>query len=72
MMEGKIRFIVVAIVWLATLSAILGWVLSTRETRLSFAAGPRSGESFQLASAIAQVFNETVPNVTIEVFEGNG
>jgi len=71
-MEGKIRFIVVAIVWLATLSAILAWALSTRETRLSLAAGPRSGESFQLALAIAQVFNDTVPNATIDVFETNG
>ena len=72
MLEGKLRFIVVAIVWVATLSAILAWVLSTRETRLSIAAGPRSGESFELASAIAQVFSDAVPNLTIDVFETNG
>ena len=71
-MEGRLRLIVVAIVWVATLFAILAWVLSTREVRLSIAAGPRSGESFQLASAIAQVFNETVPNASIDVFETSG
>jgi hypothetical protein len=52
MMEGRIRFVVLAIVWIATLSAILAWLLSMQETRLSLAAGPRNGESFQLASAI--------------------
>jgi TRAP transporter TAXI family solute receptor len=71
-MEGRLRLIVVAIVWVATLFAILAWVVSTREFRLSIAAGPRSGESFQLASAIAQVFNETVPNASIDVFETSG
>jgi len=71
-MEGRLRLIVVAIVWVATLFAILAWVVSTREVRLSIAAGPRSGESFQLASAIAQVFNETVPNASIDVFETSG
>jgi TRAP transporter TAXI family solute receptor len=72
MMEGKVRYVVVAIIWVATLSAVLVWALSTQETRLSIAAGPRSGESFQLASAIAQVFNDAATHTSIDVFETSG
>jgi TRAP transporter TAXI family solute receptor len=39
---------------------------------LSIAAGPSSGAAFQLASAIAQVFNDTAPNAVIDVFETRG
>ena len=52
-MEGRVRYIVVAVVWIASLSAALLWFLSTQEMRLAIAAGPRDSESFQLASAIA-------------------
>ncbi len=73
MMAGRIRFVVLAIVWIATLSAILAWLLSTQETRLSLlAAGPRNGESFQLASVIAQVFNNAKRHTRIDVFETSG
>jgi TRAP transporter TAXI family solute receptor len=71
-MQGRMRFIIVGIVWIATLSAVLYWFLATRGTRLALAAGPRGSESFQLATAIATVFNEKVSNAHIDVFETGG
>jgi TRAP transporter TAXI family solute receptor len=72
MIEGRVRIIVVAIIWIATLSTVLAWFLSTRQTRLSIGAGPRDSESFQLASSIAQVFDHALANVSVEVFETSG
>ena len=72
MMEGRARYIIVAIVWIATLSALLAWFLSVREERLAFAAGPKNSESFQLAAAIAEVFNEAHTGITLDVFETSG
>jgi len=57
-MQSRARYIILAIIWTATLSALLLWFLSTRGERLAIAAGPRGSESFELASAIAEVFNE--------------
>ncbi len=71
-MEGRVRYIVVAVVWIATLSAALFWFVSTQEMRLAIAAGPRDSESFQLASAIAGVFNDANPGISIDVFETSG
>jgi TRAP transporter TAXI family solute receptor len=71
-MQNRMRFIIVGIIWIATLSAILFWFLATRGTHLTLAAGPRGSESFQLATAIATVFNETVSNARIDVFETGG
>jgi TRAP transporter TAXI family solute receptor len=71
-MEGRTRYIVVAIVWIATLSAVFAWFLSAREERLAMAAGPRNSESFQLALAIAEVFNESQAGISIDVFETSG
>jgi hypothetical protein len=72
MMEGRSRYIIVAIVWIATLSALLAWFLSVREEHLAFAAGPKNSESFQLATAIAEVFNEAHTGITLDVFETSG
>ena len=71
-MQGRVRYIVLGIIWIATLSALLLWFLSTRGERLAIAAGPRDSESFELASAIAQVFNEHSASTRIDVFETSG
>lgn len=66
------RLIIVAVIWVTTLSAVLLWFLATRGTYLALAAGPRDSESFQLATAIATVFNATASNARIDVFETGG
>jgi len=71
-MPGRARFIIISIIWIATLSGALFWFLTTRTTTLAMAAGPRGSESFQLATAVAQVFNDTVKNARIDVFETGG
>ena len=66
------RYIVVGIVWVATLTAVLAWFLAGQQTRLAIAAGPSNSESFRLATAIAAVFNRSNPNSIIDVFETGG
>ena len=66
-MEGRIRYIVVGIVWVATLTAALAWFLAGQQTRLAIAAGPSNSESFRLATAIAAVFNRSNPDSIIDV-----
>jgi TRAP transporter TAXI family solute receptor len=72
MMESRIRYIVVGIIWIATLTAALAWFLAGQQSRLALAAGPRSSESFRLATVIASVFNRANPNILLEVFETGG
>ena len=71
-MQSRARYIILGIIWTATLSALLLWFLSTRGERLAIAAGPRGSESFELASAIAEVFNEHNSLTRIDVFETAG
>ena len=71
-MEGRIRYIVVGIVWVATLTAALAWFLAGQQIRLAIAAGPSNSESFRLATAIAAVFNRSNPDSIIDVFETGG
>jgi TRAP transporter TAXI family solute receptor len=71
-MEGRIRYIVVGIVWVATLTAVLAWFLAGQQARLAIAAGPGNSESFRLATAIAAVFNRSNPNILVDVFETGG
>ena len=71
-MQGRTRFFVLAIVWVATLSAVLLWFLSTQTERLAIAAGPRDGEAFQLVRSIAEVFNATMSHAQLDVFETGG
>lgn len=71
-MNNRARYLVVGLVWFATLAALLVWVLSAREDRLAIAAGPGNGESFRLATAIAEVFNEQGNAARIDVFETSG
>jgi len=71
-MQGRARYIILGIIWTATLSALLLWFLSSRGEQLAIAAGPRGSESVELASAIAQVFNEHNSITRIDVFETAG
>lgn len=66
------RFIILVVLWLATLSAAFFWFMSTRVERLAIAAGPSNGEAFKLANVIAQVFNQSSSNVRLDVFETGG
>ncbi len=69
---GRVRFIIIAVVWVATLTAVLFWALGREEGRLSIAAGPRSSESFELGTAIAEVFSSQQGNPLVDVFETAG
>ncbi len=71
-MQGRTRWIIVGFIWIATLSVVLLWLLTTRGSTLALAAGPHGSESFQIATAIAKVFNESVTNTRIEIFETGG
>jgi TRAP transporter TAXI family solute receptor len=71
-MRAGWKLIVVAGAWLLVLGATVLW-LSGRDTRyLSIGAGPRTSESFELSTAIAEVLQETVGNIRVEVFETQG
>lgn len=68
-MEGRIRYIEVGIVWVATLTAVLVWFPAGQQTRLAIAVGPRNSVSFRLATAIAAVFNRSNPHSIIDAFK---
>ena len=72
MIEGRLKIIVLAVVWLATLSGGLAWFLSSQLQYIAIAGGPRHSESYELAVAIADVFNRNEENITAEVFETGG
>ncbi|RCU48744.1 TAXI family TRAP transporter solute-binding subunit [Corallincola luteus] len=68
----RTRLFILGLIWLALISATVLWFISTQETRLTIAAGPRHSESFELASAIAKVYNQQNELSQIDVFETGG
>ena len=71
-MSESLKLIVIGVVWLALLVGIIAWLDSRDRDYLNIAAGPADGESFELAQALARVFEATHPDVTVEVFETQG
>lgn len=71
-MSGPIRFFAIACLWLAVLGGLALWFSGREFTRLTIAAGPTSGESFELANAIARVVEESYPRIRVDVYETQG
>jgi TRAP transporter TAXI family solute receptor len=71
-MPSAVRIILIALLWLALLAAIAFWFNGRDVTRLTIAAGPASGDSFELAEAIARVVEESYPRVKVDVYETQG
>lgn len=67
-----LRLGAVLVAWIATAAIILAWLTGADETSVVIAAGERSGESFTLATAIADVAEDTYPNLRVEVYETGG
>lgn len=71
-MSGITRTAIIAVLWLALLGGIAFWFGGRDVTRLTIAAGPASGESFEVAMAIARVIETTYPRVQVDVYETQG
>ena len=71
-MSGTARIAVIALLWLALFGAIAFWFGGRDVTRLTIAAGPANGESFEMATAIARVIEATYPRVQVDVYETQG
>jgi TRAP transporter TAXI family solute receptor len=71
-MSGALRLVAIACLWLALLGGIAFWFGGRDVTRLTIAAGPASGESFELATAIARVVENNNPHIRVEVYETQG
>jgi TRAP transporter TAXI family solute receptor len=68
----KSKVLIVALGWAALITA--GWLVvdSRGNRRLTIAAGPREGEAFLLADAIAKVARKIHPELRFEVLETAG
>lgn len=71
-MPEPLKLTIIGIVWLAILGGVFAWLSSRDSNYLSIAAGPADGESFELAQALARVYEATNPDVSVEVFETQG
>jgi TRAP transporter TAXI family solute receptor len=71
-MRAGLKLILIVGSWLLVLGALAVWLAGRDAHYLSIAAGPRAGESFELATAIARVFQQDHPNVKVEVYETQG
>ena len=71
-MQDALKLTFIGLAWLFALGGLAFW-LGGRDTQyLSIAAGPADGESFELAMALASVFEATHPNLSVEVYETQG
>jgi TRAP transporter TAXI family solute receptor len=66
------KLIVLAITWLAALTVLLAFFLRAGDHHVVIAAGPRAGDSFELAASIARVVEDRYPRMDIAVFETHG
>jgi TRAP transporter TAXI family solute receptor len=71
-MSGVIRLLAIAFLWILVLSGIFLSFRGHEVTHLTIAAGPVSGEAFELATAIADVLETTHPDVQVDVYETQG
>ena len=68
----RIRLFLLALLWLATVSAIVLWVGGAQRPELTLAAGSFGSETYTFAEAIAEELNEVDGNLRITVFETGG
>ena len=67
---GKVFF--VAVLWVGLLTVALLLFSRVSDRRIVIAAGPRAGDSFELAASVARVVAGRHPHLQIEVFETHG
>lgn len=71
-MPYRYRLLVVALIWFAVAAGAWRFVGARGPQRLAVAAGPRDGEAFVLAEALARVARSVPPQLEIEVLETAG
>lgn len=71
-MSGILRLAAIALIWIAVLFGMVLWFRGQDVTRLTIAAGPASGESFEVATAIAAVIETAYPDIAVDVYETQG
>jgi TRAP transporter TAXI family solute receptor len=71
-MKLSVKTLALAVIWLLALTVVLAFFLRASNHRIVIAAGPREGDSFELATSIARVVEERHPELDIEVFETHG
>ena len=71
-MGAKSRAALLVVLWASLLGGLGTWLMGTQSPRISIAAGPRSGESFELITRIAPVLEAAMPGTLIDVFETQG
>ena len=71
-MNRTLRIALVLVVWLATLGALLLWLGSGDQVRITLGAGPADSETFALAAAITETLNQNRKRFQVDVFETGG
>ena len=71
-MSTRLRWGIALLIWLATVLLIAAFYWDARQRTLTIAAGPASGESFRLATTIAEVLEDTGLDIHLEVYETRG
>jgi TRAP transporter TAXI family solute receptor len=70
--RAGLKLILIAGIWLLILGAVWFWYSGRDVQYLSIGAGPRDSESFELATAVANVFQAMQKNTQIDVYETQG
>ncbi len=70
--EGRFRLVLAILLWVGFISAGYSWYNNARVDDYAFAAGPVGSESFELAAAIAEVYNKQSTDSKILVLETSG
>jgi TRAP transporter TAXI family solute receptor len=71
-MSGAARITIITMLWLTLLGGLMYWFGGRDVTRLTIAAGPATGESFEIATAIARVIEASDSNIRVDVYETQG
>jgi TRAP-type uncharacterized transport system substrate-binding protein len=71
-MSRLLRIGLLVLLWLLLLGGVFTWFGGRDVTRITIAAGPATGESFELASAIARVLEASGKRIEVDVYETQG
>jgi TRAP transporter TAXI family solute receptor len=72
LLAGKLRPILILLLWLVSLGALALWLTSARHTALVVGGGPADSESYALATVIADTLNESQKRFSLQVFDTGG
>ena len=68
----RARLFIVAVLWVATVLALVMWLGGQQDHQLSIAAGPAESETFKYLAVVAEVLNERDNGLYLTVFETGG